>query len=109
MEIHMVKNPDIIAGVANADSKPFTVGFAAETNDVLKHAQQKLEKKKLDLIIANDVSDKSIGFNSDANAVTLIDLQSSESLSMRSKTQLARDIVSIIAKKFGEKNQQGPP
>ena len=63
---------DIVATVAAADPRPFTVGFAAETRDLLAYARGKLERKGLDLVVANDVSAEGIGFNSDDNAVTLL-------------------------------------
>lgn len=105
MTIHMVKNPDIVASVAAASTestkenakKPFVVGFAAETQDLIKYAKNKLEKKKLDMIIANDVANTSIGFNSDNNAVTIITKNSETTLAENSKTQLAHDIIQSIA------------
>ncbi|MFA0697472.1 phosphopantothenoylcysteine decarboxylase, partial [Vibrio sp. 10N.222.49.C9] len=61
-----------IAGVASlTQNRPFTVGFAAETQDVEKYAMDKLSRKKLDLICANDVSQAGIGFNSNDNALNL--------------------------------------
>ncbi len=72
MTINMVKNPDIIASVAAlAESRPFTVGFAAETQNIEQYARTKLEKKNLDMICANDVSIQGQGFNSNDNALTL--------------------------------------
>ncbi len=99
--LEMVKNPDIVASVASQSNKPFTVGFAAETHDVMTHANDKLQRKKLDLIIANDVANTAIGFNSDDNAVTVISARRQETLSMRSKSQLARDLMIIIAEELG--------
>lgn len=100
LSLEMLKNPDIVASVAALPGKPFTVGFAAETNNVIEHAQQKLDKKKLDMIVANNVADTSIGFNSESNAVTVLDRSGQESLSIRSKSQLARDLMQIIADKY---------
>jgi len=97
MSISMVKNPDIIASVAALVSRPFTVGFAAETQNVTQYAKDKLARKGLDMIIANDVSNARIGFNSDSNAVTVIDAQQSQNFDERSKQQLARDLVAYIA------------
>lgn len=69
--IKMVKNPDIVAGVAAlSDNRPYVVGFAAETNNVEEYARQKRIRKNLDLICANDVSSNQ-GFNSDKNALHL--------------------------------------
>ena len=67
MTITMVKNPDILAGVANLDNKPFTVGFAAETNNVEEYARSKLKRKKLDMIAANHVGGDKTGFGTDDN------------------------------------------
>lgn len=95
--LNMVKTLDIVASVAAQPKKPFTVGFAAETQAVVEHAKNKLQKKHLDLIIANNVADATIGFNSDNNAVTVISASRQEALSTRSKSQLARDLITIIA------------
>ncbi|MEH6577466.1 MAG: bifunctional phosphopantothenoylcysteine decarboxylase/phosphopantothenate--cysteine ligase CoaBC [Amphritea sp.] len=97
MELHLVKNPDIVATVAGLESKPFTVGFAAETQDVITYAQGKLARKNLDMIIANDVSRSDIGFNSDENAVTVISKQQVEALPQKTKRQLASQLISMIA------------
>ena len=98
MQINLVKNPDIIATVASKENKPFTVGFAAETQDVVAYAKGKLEKKNLDMIVANDVSQDGIGFNSDQNAIIIIDRHSQTDFAQASKYQLANDVVSHIAK-----------
>ena len=100
MELHLVKNPDIVATVASTDPKPFTVGFAAETRDVESYARGKLERKNLDLIIANDVSRSDIGFNSDENAVTVISATSIETLPQASKRQLAGRLIERIAAQY---------
>ena len=74
LTIKLVKNPDIVATVGKLESnRPFTVGFAAETNNLHDFARAKLQKKHLDLIVLNDVSNKEIGFNSDENEVTVFD------------------------------------
>jgi phosphopantothenoylcysteine decarboxylase/phosphopantothenate--cysteine ligase len=102
MRIELIRNPDIIADVAAHSPRPFTVGFAAETQDLGNYAREKLHKKNLDLIIANDVSNTEIGFNSDNNAVTLIAAKGEETLPMASKQQLARSLVDAIARYFSE-------
>ncbi|HEU5163244.1 MAG TPA: bifunctional phosphopantothenoylcysteine decarboxylase/phosphopantothenate--cysteine ligase CoaBC, partial [Thermoanaerobaculia bacterium] len=71
--IRLRKTPDILEAIAGRAKRPFTVAFAAETEKVDEHARAKLAAKRVDLIVANDVSDASIGFDSDQNAVTLID------------------------------------
>ncbi|MGK0440616.1 MAG: phosphopantothenoylcysteine decarboxylase/phosphopantothenate--cysteine ligase [Pseudohongiellaceae bacterium] len=100
MTINLVKNPDIITSIANHPQRPFTVGFAAETQNLIEHAQQKLTKKNLDLIIANDVSNPDIGFNSDSNAATIIGKHLKRVIPIASKQQLAREIIAVIAKRF---------
>src|SRR5690554_4913579 len=72
--LRLVKNPDIIAGVAAlpAESRPLVVGFAAETRDVERYARDKLARKGLDMIVANDVSREGLGFGSDHNAALLL-------------------------------------
>jgi len=96
MQIELTRNPDIIAAVASHAARPFTVGFAAETQDVEAYARGKLENKKLDLIIANDVANSDIGFNSDNNAVSLIWKQGSKALAIASKLRLSRLILEEI-------------
>jgi phosphopantothenoylcysteine decarboxylase/phosphopantothenate--cysteine ligase len=104
MELHLVKNPDIVATVAKQAGKPFTIGFAAETKDVLDYARSKLERKNLDLIIANDVSRSDIGFNSDENAVTVISTAEALELPQTSKRQLAGRLISLIAEKYTQQS-----
>ncbi|MFM2586386.1 bifunctional phosphopantothenoylcysteine decarboxylase/phosphopantothenate--cysteine ligase CoaBC [Vibrio campbellii] len=90
MTINMVKNPDIVATVANmTEQRPFTVGFAAETNDVETYARGKLVKKNLDMICANDVSVEGQGFNSNDNAITLFWPQGEQTLALESKEALS--------------------
>lgn len=105
--IELVKNPDIVSAVAAAQPRPFVVGFSAETEKLVEHARSKLERKKLDLIVANDVSDRSIGFNSEDNAATLIWPGGQENLDRRSKQQLARDLIAFIARRVGEASGRG--
>ncbi|WP_444920502.1 bifunctional phosphopantothenoylcysteine decarboxylase/phosphopantothenate--cysteine ligase CoaBC [Microbulbifer sp. CnH-101-G] len=98
--IALVKNPDIVAGIAaRSERRPFTVGFAAETQQVEQYAQSKLQRKNLDMIVANDVSGSDTGFNSDRNAVTVIDRHGSTQLPEALKADLARQLIEIIAAK----------
>ncbi|HCE41501.1 MAG: bifunctional phosphopantothenoylcysteine decarboxylase/phosphopantothenate--cysteine ligase CoaBC [Alcanivorax sp.] len=98
-EIHLtlVKNPDIIAAVASHANRPFTVGFAAETQDVIQYAQAKLKNKNLDMIATNDVSGSDVGFNSDNNALTVIWPGGHKVLPLASKAQIAKQLVELIA------------
>lgn len=100
MTLTLVENPDIVATIARQQPKPFTVGFAAETQDVVNYARQKITRKNLDMIVANDVSRQDIGFNSDQNAVTIIWPKGQQALELASKNQIARDIVQLIARQL---------
>lgn len=95
-QINLVPNPDILASVASTANKPFCVGFAAETDNVITYAKQKLANKSLDMIVANDVSDPAIGFDSDENAVTVITHDDVVTLAQTSKIKIARDIIQQI-------------
>ncbi|MDO8344709.1 MAG: bifunctional phosphopantothenoylcysteine decarboxylase/phosphopantothenate--cysteine ligase CoaBC [Cellvibrio sp.] len=95
--VSLVKNPDIVASIAALDPKPFTVGFAAESENLLEYARAKLVRKNLDLVVANNISDSQIGFNSDDNAVILVDKNSTIEISQRSKQQLARELIARLA------------
>ncbi|MEH6586774.1 MAG: bifunctional phosphopantothenoylcysteine decarboxylase/phosphopantothenate--cysteine ligase CoaBC [Halioglobus sp.] len=95
----LVKNPDIVSAIANGENAPFTVGFAAETQNVLEYARSKMQRKGLDMIIANDVSDHGIGFNSDENEVTVLWNSGDQVLARAGKATIARQIIELIAKR----------
>lgn len=96
--LQLVRNPDILATLAARADRPFCVGFAAETQNLMAYATRKLLDKNLDLIIANDVANPSIGFNSEENAVTVIDRQHHGTrFSQASKGQIARQLIAFIA------------
>lgn len=103
-EIHLalVRNPDILATVAGLANRPFMVGFAAETHDVETYARDKLKRKNLNMIAANDVSVAGLGFNADANALRVFWPQGSQDLPATDKLSLARQLLSLIVK---EKNK----
>ncbi|PSW19294.1 bifunctional phosphopantothenoylcysteine decarboxylase/phosphopantothenate--cysteine ligase CoaBC [Photobacterium sanctipauli] len=97
MILRLVKNPDIVASVAAlTDNRPFTVGFAAETQDVEQYARGKLTRKHLDLICANDVSQQGQGFNSDSNALHLYWPDGDKALPLASKHQLGQQLIAEI-------------
>ncbi|MFC3607595.1 bifunctional phosphopantothenoylcysteine decarboxylase/phosphopantothenate--cysteine ligase CoaBC [Stutzerimonas tarimensis] len=101
MLLRMVRNPDILATLANRPDRPFSVGFAAETENLLEYATRKLLDKNLDLIIANDVANPSIGFNAEDNAVSVIDRAQHETrFGQASKGHIARQLVAFIADRF---------
>ncbi|MDC0089672.1 bifunctional phosphopantothenoylcysteine decarboxylase/phosphopantothenate--cysteine ligase CoaBC [Porticoccaceae bacterium] len=101
MTLELEKNVDIVSAAASEYENLFVVGFAAETQDVESYARGKLECKGLDAIVANDVSRSDVGFNSDNNEAWWISADTSKTFSIRSKTQLARDIVAAIAEQLG--------
>lgn len=103
LQIELVKNPDILASVAQRRPAPFTVGFAAETNEVEANAQDKLAAKGVDLIAANRVGE-GCGFDTDENALLLIDARGREALPLLHKAHLARILIQRIAEKFNAKN-----
>ena len=101
MQLSLVRNPDILATVASLTDKPFTVGFAAETNNVEQYAKGKLTRKKLDMIAANDVSVQGLGFNADNNALQVFWPNGQQTLPTTDKLSLARQLLTLI-------NQQLP-
>ncbi|HEY9118940.1 MAG TPA: phosphopantothenoylcysteine decarboxylase, partial [Marinobacter sp.] len=103
MSLSLVRNPDTLATIAARDDAPFTVGFAAETRDVEHYALDKLTRKKLNMIVANDVSAPGLGFNSDDNAVTVFWPSGRESIGPDTKAVLAHRLIALIADQLTEK------
>ena len=99
MSLQLVRNPDILATVAAADKAPFTVGFAAETDRVLEYARDKMLRKGLDMIVANDVSKGDIGFNSDQNAATVLWEGGEQALATASKDTIASQVIELVARR----------
>jgi phosphopantothenoylcysteine decarboxylase/phosphopantothenate--cysteine ligase len=103
LSIQLSKTPDILkyTGVHNKDM--YVVGFAAETRDVHQYAKDKLKKKNADCIIMNDVSDKSVGMNSDENEVTMIFKSGSDvHFEKNDKEKLAGDIADEIIRRWDQ-------
>ena len=99
LTLTLVKNPDVIAAVANIEkNRPYTVGFAAETQNVESYAKDKLVNKNLDMICANDVSQSGLGFNSDQNALTLYWQNKQLELPVSSKSAIALKVIEQLAK-----------
>ena len=97
MVIELVENPDVAATLGKNKRPDQTfVGFAAETNDVLVHAQGKLVKKNLDMIVANDVTAPGAGFDVSTNIVTLITKDGMRALPLMSKDDVADEILSAV-------------
>jgi len=99
ISIDFARTPDILASVAGLENGPFTVGFAAETEKLRAHATAKLEKKHLDMIIANRVGEHR-GFDSDDNAVDVYWATGEQSFAMMPKTDLAVALLKLIATRY---------
>ena len=97
--LSLVRCPDILSSVSALDDPPFTVGFAAETDNVEAYALAKLENKRLDMIVANRVGDDE-GFDADDNAVTVLWPKGRQEFAQTAKTDLARSLVELIARHF---------
>ena len=102
-ELIIEKTPDILSHVSELNNAPFTVGFAAETEDLEFNAQKKMHLKNLDMIAANQVGD-GVGIDSEENALTVFWKTGSKQLSLTSKTKLARKLIKLIASQYNEKN-----
>ena len=97
LEINLEKNHDILSEVSKSHNSAYIVGFAAETSNVNDNASKKLNSKNLNMIISNDVSDKTIGFDSDDNEVHVITKNETIFLKKDKKIKIAREILNIIA------------
>ena len=124
LTLQLTKNDDIISAVAEHKTRPYVVGFAAETENLIENAKQKLRTKNLDMIVANDVSEspdaaagtgQNIGFNSEYNALHVFWSQGNDDLSSRygeqhfdigRKSLLAKQLISLIAKQYKINNSQ---
>jgi len=101
LTLELVRTPDILGEVKG---KFLKVGFAAESDDLVANAKKKLAGKKLDLIVANDITDKKSGFGVDTNKVTLIDKKGkAESLPLMSKREVADKILDRVVGMLGKK------
>lgn len=97
LTLKLTQNPDILQAVSQLENRPFTVGFAAETENVVAYAQEKLARKNLDMIVANNVGDKTIGFGSDDNETVVIDRNEQIPLPKMSKDTLSRALIKQIS------------
>ena len=98
--IQLTENKDILASVCKLKDKPICIGFAAETENLIANAKQKLKNKKCDAIILNDISNGEIGLKSDENEVHFISEKNSEKIDKNSKQIIAEIIINKIAKYF---------
>ncbi len=101
MIIELTKNPDIAATIgAKKQSSQFLVGFALETNNELENAQSKLKRKNLDMIVLNSLQEKGAGFGHDTNKISIIDINGKTDFELKSKTEVAKDILKTIIDKL---------
>lgn len=103
--LKLIRNPDILATVASMETSPFTVGFAAETEQLETYARAKLDAKGLDMIAANWVGERAAGggFNSENNALELYWHDGGESLPSMAKSDLARELMRVVAERYNRK------
>lgn len=103
LQLDLIPTRDIVSAVASLPDKPFVVGFAAETEHVAGYAQGKLKTKGLDMIAANQVGEN-MGFAVEDNALQVFWAQGSQALPLASKTQLARDLMTLIIERYDAKD-----
>ncbi|NOX76033.1 MAG: bifunctional phosphopantothenoylcysteine decarboxylase/phosphopantothenate--cysteine ligase CoaBC [Gammaproteobacteria bacterium] len=99
LTLELQRNPDILADVAALKNGPFTVGFAAETENLEQHARGKLQRKKLDMIAANWVGENT-AFERDDNALLVITANDKQQLATTSKSVLGRQLIELISKHY---------
>jgi phosphopantothenoylcysteine decarboxylase / phosphopantothenate---cysteine ligase len=100
LTLELIRNPDIISTIAALPEHPFMVGFAAETHDLIAHAREKLQRKNLDLLFANDAA---ATFNSDSISATALWHNGEQSLGPASKSTVARQMLQIIRSRLDKK------
>jgi phosphopantothenoylcysteine decarboxylase/phosphopantothenate--cysteine ligase len=104
LELKLIKNPDILGWAGSEKSDQFLVGFALETNDGIENASKKLQNKNLDCIVLNSTEDSGAGFAVDTNKVTILDKKLTKTeLSLKSKYEIADEIVDFIAESLSKK------
>jgi phosphopantothenoylcysteine decarboxylase/phosphopantothenate--cysteine ligase len=99
MRLELTRCPDILASVAALEAAPFTVGFAAETENVVEYARAKLTKKNLDMIVANRVG-RNCGFDRDDNSAIALWNGGEREFPTSSKVELARNLIELVAEHF---------
>lgn len=101
LQLELVENPDILATLDRPDRLKYVVGFAAETDDLLENATGKMQRKGLNMVVANDVGNPEIGFNVDDNAVTILRPdQRAKVIAKQSKLKIAEAILKIVSEEL---------
>jgi phosphopantothenoylcysteine decarboxylase/phosphopantothenate--cysteine ligase len=99
LTLELRKTPDILSDVsAHRTNGLLVVGFAAETNDVVEYARSKMKKKKLDIVVANDITEEGAGFNTDTNIATILTPSGEIELPLMSKRALADKLLDEVVK-----------
>ncbi len=105
LQLKLVQNPDILKTVASLPRPPFTLGFAAETENVVNYARKKLTTKKLNMIAANDVSNPELGFNSEQNALIVLTRENERKLGQASKHSLSLELLKMMETEYRFQNK----
>lgn len=103
LTIELVKNPDILKTMGEKKKNQFLVGFALETQNEEENAKDKLVKKNLDIIVLNSLRDEGAGFKNDTNKIKIITQNQIQEFSLKSKDEVARDILDVVEKSFNLK------
>ena len=99
LSLELKRNPDIIAEIGKNKSNRILVGFAMETQNLLANAREKLKKKNMDLIVANNLQEEGAGFRTDTNIITIIDSTGkAESFEKMTKIEAAEEILNHVQK-----------
>jgi len=103
VSIQLIPTPDILKEVSENTSQTFIAGFAAQTDNLIENAREKLLRKKIDLIAANIVGNSETGFGGDENALTVLWKGGQKEFPLASKNKIARDLIDLIAERYYEK------
>ena len=103
-QLELTPNPDIVSEVTQLKNKPFTLGFAAETENVEQHAREKLQRKNLDMIAANQVGGEQTGFESDTNELNVIWPDGQRLLALKDKNEIAKQLIDLLADHYNDLN-----
>lgn len=98
--IELIKNPDILAEMGRRKQAQILVGFALETQNEEQNALEKLKRKNLDFIVLNSLKDEGAGFQQDTNRVTVLSADKKLTFSLKSKTEVAADILDVLEEKL---------
>lgn len=105
LNIPLERTKDVLANVAAAYKGVFTVGFAAETDNLLEYARKKLDGKQLDMVAANWVNQPGLGFDADQNALTLVTVSGDEALPVMNKADLAAELMKRVVTQYQQSSK----